>query len=238
MSNTTLSREKLARYIDHTLLKPEATEAQIKQLCEEAVKYGFKTVCVNGSWVTSARSFLGTANVGVACVVGFPLGAMSIFVKASETGRAIDDGATEIDMVLHVGNFKSGNESYVIDDIRGVVDAAQGKPVKVILETGSLTNEKIVQACGLVVDAGAQFVKTSTGFGMVDAENGLKRVTGATMVHVALMRETVGPDFGVKASGGIKTFQDALAMIKAGATRLGTSNGVAIMEGLGAGDGY
>jgi deoxyribose-phosphate aldolase len=214
---------QLAAFIDHTLLKPDASAAQIEQLCAEAREHGFFSVCVNGSWVAAARHFLDGSDVKVVSVVGFPLGAMAADVKRFETEVAVDDGAHEIDVVLNVARLKAGDDKYVFREIVDVVEAADERPVKVILETCLLTDKEKVRACRLVVDSGAQFVKTSTGFS----------TAGATVADVQLLRETVGAKFGVKASGGIREAQTALAMIAAGATRLGTSSGLAIVTGNG-----
>ena len=213
----------LAPYIDHTLLKPEATREQIESLCTEAAEYKFSTACVNGSRVELAYSLLEESNVQVAAVVGFPLGAAEADSKRYETEVAIDQGAGEIDMVMNVGRFKDGDHDYIVREIRDVVEAADDHVVKVILETCLLTDAQIEQACKLVVQAQAHFVKTSTGFGSA----------GATIEHVELMRETVGQFAGVKAAGGIRDAATARAMIEAGATRLGTSNGIAIVTGEG-----
>ena len=210
----------LAKFIDHTLLKPEATRVQIEALCAEAAEHNFATVCVNGSRVELAYSLLEESDVQVATVVGFPLGAMEADVKRYETEAAIDEGAGEIDMVMNVGRFIDGDHDFIVREIRDVVEAADDHVVKVILETCLLSNEQIVQACKLVVQAQAHFVKTSTGFGSA----------GATIEHVKLMRETVSQFAGVKAAGGIRNAADAHAMIEAGATRLGTSGGVAIVS--------
>ena len=225
MSLTSL---QLAAFIDHTLLKPDASLTQIEQLCAEAREHKFFSVCVNGSWVEAARHFLDGSDVKVASVVGFPLGAMSSDVKRFETEVAIDDGAHEIDMVLNIARLKAGDDKYVFREIVDVVEAADERTVKVILETCLLNDEEKVRACKLVVESGAQFVKTSTGFS----------TAGATIADVKLMRETVGPKFGVKASGGVRDAQTALAMIAAGATRIGTSNGIAIVQGLAGGGSY
>ena len=219
---------QLAAFIDHTLLKPDASAAQIEQLCAEAREHGFFAVCVNGAWVAAARHFLDGSDVKVVSVVGFPLGAMAADVKRFETEVAVDDGAHEIDVVLNVARLKAGDDKYVFREIVDVVEAADERPVKVILETCLLTDKEKVRACRLVVDSGAQFVKTSTGFS----------TAGATVADVKLMRETVGPKFGVKASGGVRDAQTALAMIAAGATRLGTSSGIAIVKGLSGGGTY
>jgi deoxyribose-phosphate aldolase len=217
-----LTAVELAAYIDHTLLKPDALRAQIEQLCAEAREHNFFSVCVNGAWVADARHFLDGSDVKVASVVGFPLGAMAGDVKRYETEVAVDDGAHEIDVVLNIARLKAGDDKYVFREICDVVEAADERTVKVILETCLLTDAEKVRACKLVVDSGAQFVKTSTGFS----------TAGATIADVKLLRETVGPKFGVKASGGIRDAQTALAMIAAGATRLGTSSGLAIVKGL------
>jgi deoxyribose-phosphate aldolase len=213
---------RLASYIDHTLLKPDATAEQIEKLCAEARANRFFGVCINGSWVQYARNRLKDTSVRIVSVVGFPLGAMSDVVKCFETESAIADGAQEIDFVLNIGRLKEGNDAFVGREIAGVAKAAGGRPVKVILETCLLTNEEIIRACRLALDGGAQFVKTSTGFGG----------SGATVANVELMRKAVGPDFGIKASGGIRDAMTALAMIKAGATRLGTSASVTVINPL------
>ncbi len=218
----------LAPYIDHTLLKPEATREQIESLCAEAAEHKFSTVCVNGSRVELAYSLLEESDVQVAAVVGFPLGAAEADSKRYETEVAIDQGAGEIDMVMNVGRFQDGDHDYIVREIRDVVESADDHVVKVILETCLLTDTQIEQACKLVVQAQAHFVKTSTGFGSA----------GATIEHVKLMRETVGQFAGVKAAGGIRDAATARAMIEAGATRLGTSNGIAIVTGEGTGEGY
>jgi deoxyribose-phosphate aldolase len=223
-----LTAAQLAAYIDHTVLKPDASPAQIEQLCAEAREHNFFSVCVNGSWVAAARHFLEGSDVKVACVVGFPLGAMNCDVKRYETEVAIDDGAHEIDVVLNIARLKAGDSKYVLRELIDVVEAADERTVKVILETCLLNDEEKVRACKLVVESGAHFVKTSTGFS----------TAGATVADVKLMRETVGPKFGVKASGGVRDAQTALAMIEAGATRLGTSSGIAIVKGLAGGGNY
>ena len=219
---------ELASYIDHTLLKPDATRAQLEQLCAEAAEHQFSTVCVNGSRVELAYSLLEDCDVQVCTVVGFPLGAMDADAKRYETEVAVDLGASEIDMVMNVGRFKDGEHDYIVREIRDVVEAADDRVVKVILETCLLTNDEIAQACKLVTQAQAHFVKTSTGFGNA----------GATLEHVRLMRETVGQFAGVKAAGGVRNADDARAMIEAGATRIGTSNGVAIVSGESANGSY
>jgi len=209
--------------IDHTQLKPHAPPKKIKELCEEAIAYNFKAVCVNPSYVKLSSELLKDSEVLVCSVVGFPLGSIPSDVKAHETRRAVEDGAHEIDMVLNTGMFRAKEYDYCSDDVGAVVKAASPEAhVKVILETGYLTDEEIVKACQLCVEAGAAFVKTSTGFGPM----------GAFEDHVKLMRETVGPDIGVKAAGGIQNVRDALRMVNAGANRLGCSAGIAILEGL------
>lgn len=213
--------QDIAKYVDHTLLKPEATGAAIETLCAEARTHHFCAVCVNGCWVELARHLLEGTDVKVATVVGFPLGAMDGDAKRYETEVAIDAGAQEIDMVLNVGRLKDGESERLLREMRDVVEAADERPVKVIIETCLLTDEEKKTACKLILESGARFVKTSTGFSQ----------GGATLDDVRLLRETVGPDFGVKASGGIRDATTALAMIEAGANRIGTSNGVAIVEG-------
>ena len=212
---------KLNKYIDHTLLKPDASQEQIETLIEEAKKYDFASVCVNPTWVNFAAQALKATDVKVCTVIGFPLGANTPELKAFETSDAIQNGANEIDMVINIGALKSRNFDLVERDIRAVVEAAKGTLVKVIIETCLLTDDEKVKACQIAQKAGADFVKTSTGFS----------TGGATVADVALMRKTVGPDMGVKASGGARSYEDALAFIKAGATRIGASSGVAIMEG-------
>ena len=212
---------KLNKYIDHTLLKPDASQEQIETLIEEAKKYDFASVCVNPTWVSFAAQALKGTDVKVCTVIGFPLGANTPELKAFETSDAIRNGANEIDMVINIGALKSQNFDLVEKDIRAVVEAAKGTLVKVIIETCLLTDDEKVKACQIAQKAGADFVKTSTGFS----------TGGATVRDVALMRKTVGPDMGVKASGGARSYEDALAFIEAGATRIGASSGVAIMEG-------
>ena len=222
MNAPSLNAIQLAGYIDHTLLRPDATVAEIKNLCADAREYGFSSVCVNGSWVAQACHFLDGSNVKVSCVVGFPLGAMAGDVKRFETETAVDDGAHEIDVVLNIALLKQGEDRQVMRELVDVAEAADERTVKVILETCLLTDDEKVRACHLIVESGAHFVKTSTGFGAM----------GATVADVQLLRKTVGPKFGVKASGGIRATQAALALIQAGANRLGTSSGVAIVQGL------
>ncbi len=213
--------QNLASYLDHTLLKPDATAKEIEQLCAEARQHNFHCVCVNSSRVVQAHALLADTSVIVASVVGFPLGGMDSDAKRYETELAIDLGAEEIDVVLNLGKLKDGDDKFVLRELRDVVEAADDRIVKVILETCLLSRDEIIRACHLVVDSGAKFVKTSTGFSK----------SGATLEHVQLMREAVGKDFGVKASGGIRDRATADAMIAAGATRLGTSASVAIVTG-------
>ena len=211
-----------AKMIDHTILKPEATKEEVKKLCNEAVRYGFHSVCVNSSYVYYCAQLLKDTDVKVCTVVGFPLGAMSTDGKVGETLAAVEDGAEEIDMVIHIGMIKSGDWKYVKEDVASVVEAAGDRAiVKVILETCLLTEEEKIQACRICKEAGADFVKTSTGFSR----------GGATVADVELMRRTVGPVMGVKASGGIRTAAKAEEIAEAGADRLGTSSGIAIVEG-------
>lgn len=216
-----LSPRDLALHIDHTLLKADASASDIERLCAEAREHRFWSVCVNGSRVALAASQLEDSDVKVAAVVGFPLGAMDGDAKRYETENVIDLGAQEIDLVLNIGRLKEGDDKYVFRELRDVVEAADGVPVKVILETCLLNREEKLRACSLVIESGAKFVKTSTGFS----------TGGATLDDVRLMREAVGPKFGVKASGGIRDTATALAMIAAGATRLGTSASIAIVKG-------
>lgn len=217
-------KKQIAALIDHTLLKPEATEADIRKICGEARVYGFASVCVNPYWVSVVAKELEGAAVKVCSVVGFPLGASVMEIKTVEAINAIHDGAQEIDMVINIGELRGGNLRVVGDEIGMVVNGAHPKAiVKVILETALLTDEQKVVACRLSKEAGADFVKTSTGFGP----------HGATVEDVALMRKSVGPDMGVKASGGIRTLEDLRKMVAAGATRIGTSAGVKIVEAVG-----
>ncbi|MBK6589732.1 MAG: deoxyribose-phosphate aldolase [Acidobacteria bacterium] len=211
-----------ASLIDHTLLKPEASESDIKKLCEEAATFGFASVCVNPGWVKKAAEFLKGSGVPVCTVIGFPLGATLPDVKAYEARRSIFNGAREVDMVINIGALKSGDDCLVEDDIRAVVEAAHENSIlcKVIIETALLTDDEKVRACLAAKNAGADFVKTSTGFAK----------GGATANDVALMRKTVGSELGVKASGGVKGIEDARAMFEAGATRIGASVGVKIAQ--------
>jgi len=212
----------VAKYIDHTLLKPEATEEQLNKLCDEAIKYGFYSVCVNTSWAKHCAKRLRGTDVKLTVVVGFPLGAMSGRSKGFETRHAIEEGADEIDMVLNIGALKSCNLKLVEDDIRWVLRSCrQNTVLKVIIEAALLTDEEKILACEIIKKTGADFVKTSTGFAS----------GGATVHDVALMRRTIGPKMGLKAAGGVRCFEDAVAMIKAGATRLGVSGSVKIVKG-------
>ena len=213
----------IASMIDHTLLKPDATPDQIAQLCFEARKYGFASVCVNPGHVRLCADLLRGSDVKVCTVIGFPLGATSPEAKVYETETALRDGATEIDMVINIGALKGGDYTWVARDLRGVVETAHagGAILKVIIETSLLTDEEKVKACLLAKEGGADFVKTSTGFAG----------GGATVEDVALMRRVVGPGMGVKASGGVHTFEQARSMVEAGATRIGASAGVKILQG-------
>lgn len=211
----------LNRYIDHTLLKPEATTPQIQKICEEALEHNFASVCVNSCYVPFVADQLAGSEVKTCCVVGFPLGAMLSAAKASEAGLAVKAGAQEIDMVINIGAAKEHNWNFVENDIYEVVEASHpGAIVKVIIEACLLTDEEKKEACLCAKRAGADFVKTSTGFS----------TGGATPADVKLMRETVGADMGVKAAGGVRTPEDAAAMVAAGASRLGTSAGVKLMQ--------
>lgn len=218
----TASARDWAGLIDHTLLKPDANENEIKRLCEEAAQYHFASVCVNPTWVRACACHLQGSGVPVCTVIGFPLGATLPDVKAYEARRAIMDGAREVDMVINVGALKSGDDCLVEHDIRSVVEVAHeyGVTCKVIIETALLTDDEKVRACEAARKAGADFVKTSTGFSK----------GGATVADVALMRRVVGSALGVKASGGVKSIDDARAMIEAGATRIGASVGVKIAQ--------
>ena len=213
----------LARMIDHTLLKPEATQKEIEKLCTEAKHYRFASVCIHPSYVKMCASLLRDTDVKVCTVIGFPLGATSSAAKAFETDRAIKDGAREVDMVINIGMLKSGEYDYIKEDILSVVSTAHsfGVLTKVIIETGLLTDEEKVKACMLAKQAGADFVKTSTGFAK----------GGATAGDIALMRKVVGPELGVKASGGVRSQEDALALIASGADRIGASASVKIVTG-------
>ena len=219
-----ITREKMAGLIDHTLLKPDATRDDIKRLCQEAIQYSFWSVCVNPSYVSLAASILRDTEVRVCSVVGFPLGANIPEVKAFEAERALEDGANEIDMVINIGALKAGDYELVRRDIEHVVKQGnrfqRDAIVKVIIETGLLTNKEVALACQVVKESGANFVKTSTGI----------NTGGAKVQDVKLIRNLVGPEFGVKASGGIRTYKDAVKLIEAGANRIGTSSGTSIVK--------
>lgn len=213
---------KIAKMIDHTALKADTTKETVEKLCQEAIEFQFASVCVNPTWVETAAQLLQDSEVKVCTVIGFPLGANTPETKGFETKDAILKGATEVDMVINIGALKDKNDELVQRDIEAVVEAAKGKALtKVIIETSLLTEEEKVRACELAVKAGADFVKTSTGFS----------TGGATVEDIALMRKTVGPDIGVKASGGVRDTEGAEALIAAGATRIGASSGVAIVKG-------
>ena len=220
--------QRIAEYVDHTLLKAEAKRADVEKLCAEAAEHRFAAVCVNGSWVKLCADLLDECGVAVAAVAGFPLGAMTSRAKASETNELVELGADEIDMVAPVGRIMDGDWDYVEDDVNAVVSAARGKTVKVILETAALQPLQIVKASAIAMEAGAHYVKTSTGF---------HPAGGATAEAVALMRLVVGDRLGVKASGGVRDCATALRMIAAGASRIGTSSGVGLVECIGAGPG-
>lgn len=214
--------ENIAQYIDHTILNADATKADIQRVCEEAKEYNFKTVCIQPYWVKYAKEILGDSKVGVTTVIGFPLGANTTEIKVAEAKLAVAEGASDVDMVINIGALKSEDYDTVLKDIQAVVDAVTGQAiVKVILETSLLKKSEKIRASELAKQAGADFVKTSTGFS----------TGGATLDDVQLMRATVGPDMGVKASGGVRTFEDAKAMIEVGATRIGASSGISIIEG-------
>ena len=217
-----VSVEEMASLIDHTNLKPFTSKKEIEKLCKEAIEYKFAAVCVNSCYVELCHKILKDSNVGVAAVVGFPLGSCTTETKAFETKEAANFGAKEIDMVLNVGLFYEGDYSYIKNDIESVVKAADGGIVKVILETGYLTDNQIIKACQITREAEAHFVKTSTGFGPM----------GAFYDHVLLMRQSVGERLGVKAAGGIKDAKTAVRMVNAGANRLGASAGIAIIDSL------
>ncbi|HJN89340.1 MAG TPA: deoxyribose-phosphate aldolase [Verrucomicrobiota bacterium] len=218
MSDT--SATPLGPYIDHTNLRPDAIAMDIEQLCSEAVDHQLFAVCVNGCWVQHAWNHLAESDVSIATVIGFPLGACDSDSKRYETEVAVDNGTHEIDVVMNLGRFIDGDHRFIIRELRDVIEAAEDRRVKVIIETGYFNDEQIVTACKLAVEAEAHFVKTSTGFGP----------GGATVEHIRLMRNTVGQKAGIKASGGIRDHQTALEMIEAGATRIGTSSGVTIVS--------
>ena len=217
-----MKAKELAKYIDHTLLKPDASASQIKKICDEAKTYHFASVCVNSCWIPFVAAELAGTEIAPCSVIGFPLGAMLTSSKAAEAKDAVAAGAKEIDMVINVGFVKSGDWESVKADIAAVNAAKGAAKLKVIIETCLLTDEEKIKACEVSKEAGADFVKTSTGFS----------TGGATVEDVALMRKTVGTEMGVKASGGVRTLEDALTMIEAGASRLGASAGVQIIEAL------
>lgn len=213
---------KISQYIDHTILNADAKASEIQKLCQEAADYHFKTVCIQPYWVSFAKKELANTEVGITTVIGFPLGANTSAIKAAEAKAAVEDGATEVDMVINIGALKSMDEETVLKDIEAVVQAIAGQAtVKVIIETALLNDDEKILASQLAKKAGANFVKTSTGFS----------TAGATVEDIRLMRKTVGPDMGVKASGGIRSYEDAMAMIEAGASRIGASSGISIVEG-------
>lgn len=216
-----LTKEGLARMIDQSLLRPDATEREVVEFCLEAKRYGFGAIAVNPAYLELAADLLKGSGIRLVASISFPLGACTIDVKAFETKDAVRRGADEVDMVLNIGAIKSGRYDVIEREMQALVAAAKGKTTKVILETCFLSEEEIVQTCLIAKKAGVDFVKTSTGFGPA----------GATVEIVRLMRQTVGSGMGVKAAGGIRTFEDAVAMIRAGADRIGTSSGVAILEG-------
>jgi deoxyribose-phosphate aldolase len=218
-----MKRDQLARLIDHTMLKPDAMPAEIEQLCEQALDYGFASVCVNPSYVPLAAARIGDTQIEVCTTIGFPLGATTTTAKVCEAEQALDDGATELDMVLRIGALKAGERQRVEEDIAAVAIVCHegGALLKVIIETALLNDEEKVLACEIAQDAGANFVKTSTGFA----------ASGATVEDVRLMRQTVRQRVGVKAAGGIHSYEEAMAMVEAGANRIGASAGIAIVEG-------
>ncbi|KYH35645.1 deoxyribose-phosphate aldolase 2 [Clostridium tepidiprofundi DSM 19306] len=217
-----MKKQDLARMIDHTVLKADTTEDKIRQICSEAKEYGFASVCINPGYVSLCSELLKDSDVKVCTVIGFPLGATTSEVKAFETENAIKNGADEVDMVINIGKLKDKDYDYVLNDIKAVVNAAKGKALtKVIIETCLLNEEEKIKACELSKQAGADYVKTSTGFS----------TAGAKAEDIKLMRETVGEKMGVKASGGVRTYDDAVKMIENGATRIGASASIAIVEG-------
>ena len=213
----------MAKYIDHTILNADATEKDIQRICIEAKEYNFKTVCINPGWVDYAAHLLEGTDVGITTVIGFPLGANTSEIKAAEAKQAVEKSVSDVDMVINIGALKNEDYPTVLNDIKAVVNAVDGKAiVKVIIETSLLNKTEKIRACELAKQAGADFVKTSTGFS----------TGGATIDDVKLMRATVGPKMGVKASGGVRSYEDAVAMIEAGATRIGASSGIAIVQGV------
>lgn len=214
---------ELAKYIDHTLLKADATQEQIEKLCQEAAEFHFKSVCINPTYVSLAKELLKDSESLVCTVIGFPLGANTTEVKVFEAQQAVKDGADEIDMVINIAKVKDRDWEYVLNDIQQVVQAVDANiTTKVIIETALLTDEEIANISQIVKESGADFVKTSTGFS----------TGGATVKDVKLMREAVGPDFDIKASGGVSNYEEAIEMIEAGATRIGASKGIAIVSGV------
>lgn len=211
---------KLSKYIDHTLLQADATKEQIVELCKEAKEYDFASVCVNPSWIDVAKEELQGSDVKVCVVIGFPLGAMTKDAKVFEARDSIEKGADEVDMVIHIGKLKDGDDAYVTSEIKAIKEAVGDHVLKVIIETCLLSDEEKVRACLDAKQAGADFVKTSTGFS----------TSGATVEDVALMKKTVGEGVSVKAAGGVRTKEDMMAMIDAGADRIGTSRGVSLMK--------
>lgn len=216
----TIDKKTMASMIDHTILKPGATREMVLQYCKQAMEYGFASVCINPCFVKLVAEEMKGSDVKTCTVIGFPLGANTTEIKAFEARKAVAEGAQEVDMVINVGALKEGNLEYVEQDITQVVKASQGALVKVIIETCFLTDEEKISVCRLAKKAGAHFVKTSTGFGS----------SGATVADVALMRKTVGEAMGVKASGGVRSLEEALAMVEAGANRIGTSSGLTIIN--------
>ena len=217
-----IDKKTLASMIDHTILKPTATKEQVAELCQQALLNHFASVCINPCFVKLAAEMLKGSDVKTCTVIGFPLGANTTEVKAFEAKKAVNEGAQEVDMVINIGALKEGDLEYVENDIAQVVKVSQGALVKVIIETCFLTDKEKVTVCNLAKKAGANFVKTSTGFG----------TGGATVSDVSLMRKTVGDSMGVKASGGVRSLDETLAMINAGASRIGTSSGIKIVEGI------
>ncbi|WAM32393.1 deoxyribose-phosphate aldolase [Caldicellulosiruptor naganoensis] len=218
-----MTKIEIAKFIDHTLLRSNATHAEIKKLCDEAIQYSFASVCVNPYYVKVCKEYLKDTSVKVATVIGFPLGATTMKTKIFEAREAFENGADEIDMVINIGALLEGNVDYVYEEIKNIVDIARGyksKIVKVIIETSELSDQQKIEACKIVMAAGADFVKTSTGFSK----------SGAKYEDILLMRKVVGDKIKIKASGGIRTYEDALKMIEAGASRIGTSSGVAIVS--------
>ncbi|MGQ9845660.1 MAG: deoxyribose-phosphate aldolase [Caldisericia bacterium] len=215
-----MNKNELARLIDHTLLKPDAKIDDIKKLCDEAIKYNFYSVCINPCYIKIAKDFLQNSDIKICTVISFPLGASSIYVKIKEAEDAIKNGADEIDMVMNIGMFKSSNYDYIYEEISSIKKTIGKNILKVIIETSLLNDEEKIKACKIVKESGADFVKTSTGFSQ----------GGATKEDILLIRKTVGDNFGIKASGGIKSYEQALELIKAGATRIGSSSSVKIVS--------